>query len=199
VLVERVRTLNGSTQKAMSAALIAAALVAGYGWILSPHVAYLQAVQQYEPIVKDMAAFKSVADMSVSAKRQELDTITTEFERLRSQFFTPVEATAFLGNLWTLAENAGCTVRSVDFLLGQNTLWEGSPADRRIATLHEAKLVLCGQYDDVVRLLEEFAQHSRKVKINSCLIDLTDDSASKVKCDMTIAIWVMSPEGGGNG
>ena len=183
----------------MSAALMAAMLIAGYGWIVSPHVAYLQAVQQYEPAVTHMVAYKSSADKDVSVKHKELETIEAKFDRLRPQFFAPTEATAFLGDLWTVAEDAGCAVRLVDLSLGQSNLQEDNRSDGRIVTRHRAKLVLRGRYDDVIKLLEELTQHSRKVTIDSCSFDLPDGCANNVTCDMTVAIWVISPWEGATG
>ena len=194
MLIERMRTLNGSTQKAMSAALMAAMLIAGYGWIVSPHVAYLQAVQRYEPAVRDMAAHKNSVCTSLGRNRRLLDTIGGELETLRVKFFTPAQATAFLSDLETLAENTGCSVTSVDFLFDNNVLRkDGSPEPLTIA-LHRARLAVLGQYDDLIELLEQLQHRSQEVRIDSCRIELADARTGKLKCDVALAIWVLAYE-----
>jgi Tfp pilus assembly protein PilO len=177
----------------MLAALFAVTVIAGFRWMLSPHIAYLQAVQQYEPAMADMVACKRNTVKSLSVKRQELGAIRNQFDRLRSEFFSHTEAAAFLGDLWTLAENAGCTVKLVDFTLDQAILGADKPLDHLSVVRHQAKLVFRAQYEDVITLLEHLVQHYRQVSIDSVRLDQCDGSEDKVVCEMTIALWVISP------
>ena len=194
MLINRVTTLTRSTQKAMSVALIVAAAIAGYGWILSPHLAYLHAVQRYEPAVEDMTVRKNDVCTALGTKRRRLETVSSELATLRVKFFTPTQATAFFSRLEALAEKTGCTVTSVDFVFDNRALdSEASPAQPALA-LHRAKLTVVGQYNDLIGLFEQLQHRSQEVWIDSCRMELADVRTGKLKCNVTVAISVLAYE-----
>jgi hypothetical protein len=101
-------TLKGSTRGAMSVALVAILAVAMYGWLVSPHVGYLRAVQAYEPAVKEAAAQKEILDKTLRAKQQKLDAVHAELTELRAMLFTPEEARDFFGEMKRSAAKRRC-------------------------------------------------------------------------------------------
>ena len=194
MFIERVSKLDSSTKTVMSVALIAAAAVAGYGWILSPHVAYLQAVQQYEPVVKNVTSQKNTVCGALGAKRRRLETLQSELSTLRVKFFTPAQATAFLSSLERLAEQNGCNVTSVDFVFDNSALGAGTSSDLPAMATHCANLTLFGQYDDLIGLFEQWQHRSQEVWVDSCRIELSDIRTGQLQCDVGLAIWVVAGE-----
>jgi len=172
----------------MSVALIAAVGIAGYGWILSPHLAYLQAVQKYEPFVQDMTARKNDVSASLGTNRRRFETVSSELATLRVKFFSPAQATAFFGALETLARTTGCTVTSVDFAFEKGGRDGGAAAPEPAITVHRATLAVVGQYNDLVTWFAQLQNRSQEVWIDSCRMELADVRTGKLKCNVTVAI-----------
>ena len=54
MLTEKLAKLNNVSQHSISTALVIIFTIALYGWIVSPHVTNLYAVQRYENVVDDV-------------------------------------------------------------------------------------------------------------------------------------------------
>ena len=194
MLIQRAATLNRSAQKAMSVALIAAAAIAGYGWILSPHLTYLQAVQKYEPFVQDMTARKNDLSTTLGMNRRRFETVSRELETLRAKFFTPGQATAFFSELETLAAKTGCTVTSLDFAFEKGVPGSGASTPEPAIVVHRANLAVLGQYNDLIAWFERLQHRSQEVWIDSCRMELSDVRTGRLKCNVAVAISVLAEE-----
>jgi len=188
--MNRVMTLGNSTQTAMSISLIAIVGIAMYGWIVSPHVAYLHAVQKYEPVVKEAAKEKDNLCTALGLKQRRLQAMQSELSKLRSRLFTPEEGQDFLGGLEAPCQKAGCGVASIGF--PGDSSWSGAAkaTEPSFVQVRRANLAVLGRYDQIVALLEHLQDRPQQVSIDSCRIELLDVASARLKCDLTMTIWV---------
>jgi len=188
--MNRVITLGNSTRTTMSMSLIAVAAIVMYGWIVSPHVAYLHAVQKYEPVVKEAAREKNNLCTALGLKQRRLQAMQSELSKLRSRLFMPEEAQGFLGGLEASCQKAGCGVTSIEFP-GDGSRPEAAKAtEPPVVQVRRANLVALGRYDQIVALLEHLQDRLQQVSIESCRIELLDVTSARLKCDLTVAIWI---------
>jgi hypothetical protein len=185
--------MDQSAKTVMSAVVIIVAGVAAYGWVVSPHVAYLRAVQKYEPVVEDVARQKIAVSGALGAKRRRLEAIRSELALLRTEFFTPVEAVTFFSGLKQLAEENGCTVDFIDFTFDSGPRDEETSPGFSIAG-HHASLSLIGQYSDLVAMFEQLQQRTQEVSIDSSWIELSDVRTGRLKGRIALTIWVITGE-----
>jgi hypothetical protein len=196
--MNRVITLGNSTRTTMSMSLIAVATIAMYGWIVSPHVAYLHAVQKYEPVVKEVAKEKDNLCTALGMKQRRLQAMQSELSTLRGRLFTPQEAQSFLGGLEASCQKAGCGVTSIEFP-GDGSRPEAAKAtEPPVVRVRRANLVVLGRYDQIVGLLEHLQNRPQQVSIDSCRIELLDVASARLKCDLTMTIWIACAEEGPN-
>jgi Tfp pilus assembly protein PilO len=190
VVMNRVITLGRSTRTTMSMSLIAIAGIAMYGWIVSPHVAYLHAVQKYEPVVKEVAKEKDDLCTALGLKQQRLQTMQSELSKLRDRLFTPDEAQGFLDSLETSCQKAGCSVTSIEFPGDGSRAETAKATELPVVQVRRANLVVIGQYGQIVALLERLQDRPQQVGTDSCRIELLDVASARLKCDLTMTIWV---------
>jgi Tfp pilus assembly protein PilO len=189
--VDRVITLNRSAKAVLSVSLIVVAGIAMYNWIVSPHVGYLYAVQDYEPVVKEAAKEKNLLHRALGVKRRKLDAMQVELSILRAKLFTPDEARDFFGNVEALGRKAGCAVSSVDFdFKGGESRNQTSP-DPAVTLAYRANLTVLGRYDRIIAFLNDLQTRPQRVCIDPCRIELVDIQSAGLKCDVTVTISVI--------
>jgi len=195
VFVERIITADRSARTAMAAALVVVAAVATYGWTVSPHLAYLQAVQSYEPVVKNVADRKRDVADALAAKRRDLQTLEDEFAMLRRRCFTPVQARQFFASVDRLAQETDCAVASADFVFEHPRGEQETAPDRPAVVIHRAHLTVLGGYDGLLDWLERLQRRPQEVCIDSFSLELVDGRSGRLKCHLTAAIWVVLNKG----
>ena len=195
VFAERITALDRSARTAMVTAMMVVAAIAVYGWTVSPHLAYLQAVQSYEPVVKNVADKKRGVAKALGAKRRTLQKRQGELAALHQRCFTPDEATEFFGQLERCAQEAGCSVTSVDFAFERREPKQATASDRSIVVAHRANLAVSGGYDGVVKWLDHLQGHPQAVYIDACSLEFSDTGSHGLKGDLTIVILVAGDPG----
>ena len=190
MLMNRVIMLGNSTRTTMSMSLIAVAAIAMYGWIVSPHVAYLHAVQKYEPVVKEAAKEKSNLCTALGLKQRRLQAMRDELSKLRGRLFTPEEAQSFMGGLEASCQKAGCAVTSIGFPGDGGRSGAANVAEPPVVQVRRANFAVLGRYDQIVALFELLQDRSQQVSVDSCRIELLDVASARLKCDLTMTIWV---------
>lgn len=190
MLMNRIITLGKSTRTTMSMSLIAVAAIAMYGWIVSPHVAYLHAVQKYGPVVKEVAKERDTLCTALGGKQRRLQAMLGELSELRGRFFTPEEAQGFLGSMEALCQQAGCGITSIESLVDSSRPQNGNAAEPPLVQVRRANLVALGRYDQIVAFLQRLQDRPQQVCIDSCRIELLDLASARLKCDVAMSIWV---------
>ena len=174
-------------------ALLAIAAVAMYGWIVSPHVSYLHAVQRYEPVLAEATKEKKLLSAGLAAKRRRLEQVQTQLTAARAGLFTPEQAQDFFGGIDDLCRKSGCTVTAIHFDSDRDPRTAGAPKPAMVQT-RRAGLTASGGYPQIVALLHDLQARPQRVVIDSCRIELSDARSGRVKCDVTMIIWVISTE-----
>lgn len=190
VFAERITALDRSARTAMIAALTLVAVIAAYGWTVSPHLAYLQAVQSYEPVVKNVVDKKRGVAKALGVKQRTLQKRRGELAALHERCFTPDEATAFFGQLEHCAQEAGCSVTCVDFAFERCAPKQATASDQPIVVAHRVNLTVSGAYDGAVKWLDHLQDRPQTVYIDACSLELSGTGARGLKGHLTIAILV---------
>jgi Tfp pilus assembly protein PilO len=184
-------TLNRSAKTAMSASLVAIAAVAMYGWMVAPHVRYLYAVQDYEPVVQKAAKERSTLCQALGTKRRQLDSLRTELTALQAELFTPSQARDLFGDVETLCRAAGCSVVSVSFDSQSGGSRSPASSGPAVVMARRVHLAVSGRYDQIVTLLSQIQARPQRVCIDSCRVELFDLRSAGLKCDITMTLWVL--------
>jgi Tfp pilus assembly protein PilO len=183
--------MNGSAKAGMSLTLVGIAAVAMYGWIVSPHVRYLSAVQRYESVVTKAAEEKRTLCVDLGAKRRQLKETEARLDTLRAGVFNPEEAEDFLGNLETLGRKAGCFVTSVSFDAERGGARAPRSSKPAVTRARRASLTVSGRYDQIIALLNDLQTRPQGVSIDSCQIQLIDARSARLECKVALTIWVL--------
>ena len=190
MLAERITAIDRSARAATAAALVVVLVIAAYGWTVSPHVAYLQAVQSYEPVVRNVADKKRGVAKALGAKRRTLQRRQGELASLRQKCFTPDEAVRFFGDLERRAQEAGCSITSINFAFERPALMQPTACDLPVAVAHRADLTVSGGYDGVVKWLDHLQGRSQTVYVDTCFLESSDTHSCDVRGHLTIAVLV---------
>lgn len=193
MLGDRLTKLTDSSRKAISVALVLIVAIAMYNWIVAPHVAYLRAVQRYEPVVVNIAKENTVIDVAVRTRKKKLEELHLQFEELRATLFTLQEVKEFFGGLQALCEEAGCPMISLNFLAeGRRPGFKNSES---IAIAKGATLRVVGGYDSIISLVKKLQDRTQKVWIDSLNMEVIDVDSGQLRCDITITVYAIRDNG----
>lgn len=189
MLINNLTKLNKPSKNAISAALIITAAVAMYNWILAPHVAYLFAVQRYEPVVGNIASENEALCKQLDDKRKQVDQLRQRFAQLSGTIFTPSQARQFLANLQDISEKAGCTVTSMSFSqdLPGPVIKQGQ--DMLLVVSKGATIGLLASYNNLVALLESLEKQTQKVWMDSLAMETLETDSERLKATISITIY----------
>jgi Tfp pilus assembly protein PilO len=191
VLKSNITKLNSTSRSAISTALILIAAAAMYNWMVAPHVNYLSAVQQYKPVIGDIAREKEIITKALEEKKTEMQELSEQCTSARNSLFTHAEAKALLGNLETIAKDTGCILQSLSFATRDRGFAFNQSQDTLHIAANSATLSFTGSYDNIVALLSKLQSRPQKVWIDSIRLQVFDIQSAKLKCDTTITIYVV--------
>jgi hypothetical protein len=190
--------------------LLVIGAVAMYNWVVSPHVAYLHAVQQLEPAVERMAAENERIRRSLGPDIRRLQSVRRERAGVQEGLFADTELIALIRNLPALVEQTGCTVVVADFTGGGDP---GADPDAAF-TIRHAGLTVRGTLDQITALLDRLQKHRPKVWIDAFRMervaarpDLTrtgpdaerssEPGVAPFKCQLVMTMYTLAPAGPG--
>ncbi len=193
MLIDNLANLNNSTRNAIFAALAIIATIAMYNWILAPHVNYLSAAQQYETVVSKAVEKNKAIARDVENKTKKLEELYEQLAKSRNTLFAPGEAKAFFSDLQAVAEETGCTVRSLNLFVNKSISKDKrkQTEDTSGIVADSATLSVTGQYDNIFNLVEKLQNHAKSIWMNSFEIKTIDFNSAQLKCDMTITIYII--------
>jgi len=173
------------------AVLVLILTVAMYGWIVAPHIAYLKAVQQYEPIVDNMVKEKTRLQSMLETRRKRLELIDMEFAEIRDILFTFDQAQGFFRNLGSMAEASNCDIRMLDILTDKPVLVIGHPDDLVSVGTLDAEVSVVGYYDGLLTFIDHLQNNRRKIAIRSLQILVNRDEDIQLKCDVSLTLYII--------
>jgi hypothetical protein len=184
--------MSRSARGGVSAALAIVAAVAMHNWILSPHLSYLHAMQQYQPVIEGMVEEENAIRQSLEGKRLSLEAAIEKRAELLARFFDPIEAKAFLESLQSTIETAGCSVEGIDLAgsapAGQPT--HGEEALKPIA--YRATFDITGHYGQIVELLNCLQAGQQDVWMDTFEIELQDIRSAQLTCRIGLVVYVVA-------
>jgi hypothetical protein len=191
MITDSLAKLNRSSRNSVFAALIVIAGVAMYNWIVSPHVTYLYAAQKYASAVGKIVEKNKAITRELDGKKKELGKLRDQYSQCLGLLFTPDEAKEFFGDLQTIPEETGCTVYSLNLVVGKAGLKDKRSEDTSGMVANSAILSVSGQYNNIMKLLEKLQNRPQKVWVDSFKIEIIDFGSAQLKCNMTITIYTI--------
>ena len=183
--------LNRSSRNAVSTALVMIAAIAVYNQIVAPHTAYLFAAQRNESALSNIVRNNETIKNTVEFKRKKLQQLLEKSAQLHNALFKPDEAKGFLNSLEAIAEEAGCAVHSLQFGTSASAIKNNQGGNIPTISTNSAMLGVTGVYDAIIKLIEKLQMRNQGVLIESITMEPFNDSSDRLKCDMTITIYVI--------
>jgi Tfp pilus assembly protein PilO len=195
MLIDSLTNLNSSTRNTVFGALIIIAAIAMYNWIVNPHINHLHAAQQYAAVVGKAEEKNKTAVREIKAKTKKLEKLYAQLAEVRGALSTPDEAKEFFSSLQDLAEETGCTVKSLNLATREPSDNKRNQPKRTSGIVaNSATLTVSGQYDDIIRLVEKLQNRAKRIWMDSFRIETVDSKSDLLKCDMTIIVYTAEEE-----
>lgn len=191
MLLKDFARLNRSSQNSICAALIIIAGVGMYKWIFSPHTTYLLAAQQNDYAMRKIVDKNITITREIEGKTKELDELSRQLADARIKLFTPEQAKEFFKNLRTIFHETGCKVHSMNLVVDESRDKKKQPEINSGAVANSANLSVSGQYNSMIKLIEGLQNNTSKVFLDSFLMELLDFESGRLKCDMTVTIYII--------
>jgi cell division protein ZapA (FtsZ GTPase activity inhibitor) len=196
MLIDNLTNLNRSTRNTIFTALTIIAAIAMYDWIVAPHVTCLFASQQYESVVSKAVEKNKVTAREVETKTKKLEELYRQLAESRSILFAPDEAKAFFSDLQAVAEEAGCTVNSLNLVANKpSSRDKRKTEDTSGITANSATLTVSGRYNSIFGLVEKLQNHAKKIWLDPFKIETINSDSAQLKCSMTITIYTIQDKG----
>ena len=160
--------------------------IAVYNWMVKPHVNYLMAAQKYHNVTTDLNKKNKKLITDVTSLTQKLENIQSQFNSLHSKLISESDAKNFFDNIQNVADQAKCSVLSLNFLTTDTDQDTTQSVIRK-----RARLVIAGSYKDIVSLIDEFQTDTSQICLDSVNISSISDS-DMLKCNMTITAYVIA-------
>jgi len=191
MLINNLAKLNSRSRNAISAALIVITTIVLYGRLVTPHVIYLSATQQYGAVLSDMIKTGKIVKSAVEIKKKKLKELGGRFAYLQNALFSVKEAKEFFSDIQAISEEAGCAVYSLNFVTGDQRSEAKQSEDASGIAVHTAMLSVIGGYNDIVGLVERLKTRPQKVCIDSLRMTSHSDGSGRLKCDITVKIYTI--------
>ncbi len=180
-----------SSKNVVLAALALIGVIAVYNWIVAPHANYLMAAQRYKSAIDVLAKKNEIISKNVIVKKKELEKLQDEFEQVHTSLFDPIGAKEFFSDIEVMAEDTNCIIHSLNVSqTGPARKADQSKASSYIAANH-ATLSVVGNYRNIVALMSKLQGRLEQVRIDSASIKLIGSNSNRLKCDITITVYIM--------
>lgn len=188
MLVDNLAKLNSASRKGISAALVVVTLVAMYNWTIAPQLTWLRAEQQYKAAVNDIARKCTITNAALGKKETKVEELRQEFAQLQDTVFTSEAAKEFFSDLQVIAQQAECTVDSLNLVKHRQRAQKEEPEKLGGIITSSAALSVLGTYPDIIKLIERLQARPQKVWIDALKMKAIGGGSQQLKCDMTITI-----------
>ena len=182
---------NARLRVASYAALLLVVFYAVYSWALAPHVAYVQAVQRYEPVsvavLREAAALRS----TVEEDEEILQELRMQLADVGPVLFTQTEIQELFGDLASLAEQRSCQLIKVTMERDAVTT---APAEGKDATIPIEAIAIevsyAGQAGDLTEVVGDLQAYDHKLFIRSVRLDTVGSNPSVLRCHIDMKLYV---------
>lgn len=191
MLMNALAKSSKSSRIAFSAAIVIIVAVAAYNWMVAPHTKYLQAAQQYELMMSDMARKNKIIKTKETVKRKEVERLRAELAKVQNSVFTPYEARQFFTDIEAVCNAAGCLVYSINFLSGNLGGVVAAVESEDHIVENSAVVSFVGSYGNIISFLSELTNRPQKVVVRSLKITAFGKKPDPLECQMVVTIYTV--------
>ncbi len=179
-------------EAAMAGALVLIFVYAAYSWLLTPHVASLQASQQYERVVELRAERSQAANQRLRTERARLQELAAEHALFSGWAFDRDKAEEFFNDLEAFCEQTGCVMASLSYLRDgtRRPVARDGDGSRLLWGRRSVALTVHATYGNVIRLIEKLQARPQKVWIDALRMGPSDLGPGRIVCDLVVTIHV---------
>jgi hypothetical protein len=188
--IQRHCELTRGQENALFGALFVIGLLAACAWVISPHVAFLRASQQYERAMHKRLDLSETVNEDLAFQGEELKELRAERAAFSDAAFSPDEAKRFQNNLQALCREAALNVISLSYGNDENLAAYGSRQAISAMVLRSATMTAHGTYGSVVAVLETLQSYRQTIWIDGFQMVPLPSKPGWVACDMTLTICV---------
>ncbi len=191
VLIDRMTRLDRSSRYAVYAAMLIISGVAMYGQIVSPHVQYLKAVQDYEPAIDQMIDEQVEISKKLVGRRKTLAELKTKFEAIGFTVFSPEKMKEFLAGLEQVAGDFKCSIAQTDSSEDKSKVIIGEATDPSYVEAVQMTLSVLGEFNQLMLFIDSLQNRERQIWLTSVDIEKVQGQDRVLKCDITIRLYVL--------
>ena len=180
-----------SSKNVVFAAFVVIEVIVLYSWIVTPHLNFLRTVQRYESVADKLAKKNRIISTNVKLRREKLGQLQEEFKHIHIKLFDPVKAKEFFSDVQAMAEETNCVIYSLNFSPTDSAINASQSEISSHITTNRAIFSVGGRYKDIVALINKLQNRSKQVWIDSISIEPVGRNSELLKCDMSIAIYVI--------
>ena len=179
-------------EAATAGALVMIFAYAAYSWLVTPHVASLQASQQYERVAEVCAERSRVTNQRLRTERAHVQELTGQYASFSGRAFHPNKAEEFFSDLEAFCEQTGCVMASLSYLrdITRRPVAQEGGASHLLWTHRSVALTVHATYGNVIRLIEKLQARPQKVWIDALRMGPSDPGPGRVACDLVVTIYV---------
>lgn len=179
-----------------SAALLLVGVLAGYNWLLAPHVGCLHAMQKLESAVGRVVEEKVRIGRTLAEKAGQRQALQRELAELEQGVFTPGQARTFRPGLLPLVEQTGCTVVTADFARPGKSDREEDPNVPVMVEASSLSLDVEGTAGQVAALLQRLRDHRPRIWVDSCRLDFPGGDSGRTACHLGLTFYIVAERKG---
>lgn len=199
MLIDHLTRLDKTSRNAVYVGLLIISGVAMYGWIVSPHVKYLQAVQKYRPAIQKIINTQTDIKEKLLGRRSVLERLKKQFNEVGNTIHSAEQAQQLFGELEGVAEQYGCSLAKMDLSTDEPEVIIGEATDRTYVESVKAGLTILGEYGSLVGLVDCLLTQERRIWINAIDIEVLKDEMLQaqegvLKCDIIVEIFVIQKQ-----
>ncbi|MCD4830858.1 MAG: type 4a pilus biogenesis protein PilO [Anaerohalosphaeraceae bacterium] len=187
MLLDKIKNVNWTPKNVLTGALTLIAMFGLYGWLTSPHSAYLMAAEQYEIAAKSLKTNHKILSSKLLRQEKQLADMQQEFNSSLKDLFSAKDAGQYLQSIQTITQQNGCRVDSLRFLPAKKILQTQQEEEINIDQ-YRTELSFVGGYVNIVKLISALQNRKEKVWIESLNLHLTDSRTGNLTCDLSIVI-----------
>ena len=176
-----------ATKVVIAVSFVAIVALAAYNWVVSPQITYLHAAEQYKSIIEGAGAKIAAILKNVEEKLVELEKLQQDVSGLENSFFTFEKAREFFSDIEPVAVQHNCAVKSSDFIPSVSKK-SGDVSD---VTLSRAKIMLSGNYKNIMNFLGKIRDYPQRIVISNLLIERSNKINNDLNCRVNITIYVI--------
>ena len=186
--VEKITTINSSTLRIGLLVPMLLGMIAAHNWLVSPHLQSLYATQKYAAAKSNLEKKQLIINNTIELKKRELLGLQNQQQSLERSLFTSQQVGEFFDSFHEFAEQAGCTITSLDFAVEKPKALKNQSAGQFEITSETATLTVAGQYIDIIAFLDKLKFGTSKVWVTLSAISPARDDPQQLYCDLKITV-----------